>query len=92
VSVKGRVSGSGIYELIDQQDLPSQGDRLLVRYDEALGWYMEGRFVEAVEAFQRILADFPNDGPSRTMLGRTQRYAAQPPAGVWTGVTVLQDK
>jgi adenylate cyclase len=92
VSVKGRASGSGIYELIDEQDLPADGDRLLARYGEALGWYFEGRFMEAVDSFQRILADFPQDCPSRTLLGRCERYLVHPPEGLWTGVTVLQDK
>ena len=92
VAVKGRTSSTGIYELIDDQELPAQGDRLLSRYGEALSWYMDGKFPEAVQAFHRILVDFPNDGPSRTLLGRSERYAAQPPKGTWTGVTVLQDK
>ena len=92
VAVKGRTSSTGIYELLDDQELPAQGDRLLSRYGEALSWYMDGKFTEAVDAFHRILADFPDDGPSRTLLGRSERYAAQPPKGTWTGVTVLQDK
>jgi len=53
---------------------------------------MDGKFTAAVAAFHLILADFPKDGPSRTLLGRSERYAAQPPENPWTGITVLQDK
>jgi adenylate cyclase len=38
-----------------------------------------GQWVEAGKAFEAILQDYPEDGPSRFHLARCQRYADAPP-------------
>lgn len=92
VSVKGRLVGGEIYELIDESDLPPNGDSLLRGYDEALQYYFEGKFAQALKDFKKTSADNPLDGPAKTMAAKCERYIENPPKGKWTGVTVMHDK
>ena len=45
----------------------------------------EGELIE-------LLAAFPDDGPSKSLLKRVQDYRASPPPADWDGVYVAKDK
>jgi len=45
-----------------------------------------------VVAFEAVLAKFPGDGPSETLLARSKLYAEAPPPANWDGVFQLTEK
>ncbi|OHE61627.1 MAG: hypothetical protein A2Z99_04185 [Treponema sp. GWB1_62_6] len=92
VSVKGRLVSCEIYELIDELDLPADADVFLGAYQEALEPYFAGNFERALSSFRKVAFSHPEDGPSRVMAEKCERFIAHPPPGKWTGVTVMHDK
>jgi len=90
-----RVAGKGeavtIYELLARAGELSAHKRATVeRYHEALRLYRESRFAEAARLLEDALGADPEDGPSRALLARCQRYALNPPAPPFDGVASLE--
>jgi adenylate cyclase len=92
VQVMGRWEGTRIFELVGLAgEVAPQTLALIERYEQALGQYRAGDLVTAGRSFERILADTPNDGPSKAMLEEC-RAAIDSPADHWTPVRVLRSK
>jgi adenylate cyclase len=75
VQVKGKTTGSRLVQVL------AQGENLdvkLQQFDQARTTLLAGRFTQAVEAFERLHAEWPQDGPTRVFLDRAKRYAANP--------------
>ncbi len=88
VVVKGRVDDVTLYELLGRKgQTPSERLAVASRYAAALALYREGRFADAVTAFEAV----GKDPPSEAMAARCRAFAASPPAG-WTGVYVATEK
>ncbi|MGQ9920876.1 MAG: CHASE2 domain-containing protein [Desulfobacca sp.] len=90
VQVKGRFQPVAIYELLghreDQPRFP-----WLATFAAALTAYRQGRWQEADELFQEVLAQQPGDPPSLCLRQRLQTYKQQPPPA-WQGVHKLEIK
>lgn len=96
VAVKGRVTDTGIYEILadpafDDASTVGMAREFARRYEEAWDLYAAGRFGEAATLWETLLAERDDDGPTRLMVARARRYETEPPLG-WTGVTIMQDK
>jgi adenylate cyclase len=87
-----RIVAAGTTEALDIHEPLGgieQADRqapLLARWQIARAAYAEGRFVEASDAFQAVLALKPDDGPSRAFIRRCTDLAAVAPPPDWDGV------
>jgi adenylate cyclase len=53
---------------------------LCERFAEALDFFKQHQWAKAVDHFEAILSDYPEDGPSRFYLSRCHYYQAQPPS------------
>jgi adenylate cyclase len=53
---------------------------LKARFDAAMDVLGAGQWLAAAAAFEAILRDHPDDGPSRFHLERCKRFEAAPPA------------
>ncbi|MEN6616655.1 MAG: adenylate/guanylate cyclase domain-containing protein [Syntrophorhabdus sp.] len=66
IEVKGKSEPVVIHELLCEKENPPS---LLVKkiglYNEAFRLYQARRFPEAIESFDRVIGEFPDDGPSR---------------------------
>jgi adenylate cyclase len=92
VQVMGRWQGTRIFELAGLAgEVAPQTLALIERYEQALGQYRAGDLAAAGRSFGHILADTPNDGPSKAMLEEC-RTAIDSPADHWTPVRVLRSK
>ncbi len=91
VKVKGKDRPVGLYEL-----MATKGDQEKVKHGEefskALAMFRAGRFDEAKAAFERVLQEYPNDGPSKLYVARASEYALNPPPEGWDGVYVAKTK
>jgi len=54
--------------------------------------YLSRRFPEALECFQRILAERPQDTPARILAERCRQLIAHPPGEDWDGVETKTSK
>jgi adenylate cyclase len=92
VQVMGRREGTSIYELIGLAgEVVPQTLVLIECYEQALRQYRTGDLATAARSFERILANMPNDGPSKAMLAEC-RTGLEIPADRWTPVRVLRIK
>ncbi len=85
VTVKGRVQPTTIYELLGHSRKVAP-DLLgfARRYEAAVDRYLAGEWDQAVEAFDALRRERPDDGPTRTLLARCMAFAAEPPDD-WAG-------
>ena len=90
VRVVGRDTPVQIFEPLGAADTRSpESRRRMEFFAEALTLFRERRFAEAAEAFERLAAADP---PARYFADRARALAADPPAGDWDGVNVLETK
>ncbi|MFQ6114303.1 MAG: hypothetical protein ACE5NG_09485, partial [bacterium] len=67
--------------------LPSiEQDLIIDVYTQALTFYKELKWYQALTEFKRILQYFPTDGPSRVYVKRCLDFIEQPPPENWDGV------
>jgi adenylate cyclase len=91
VRVAGKVEAVTVYELLARAGELSAHKRATVeRYHQALALYRASRFAEATRPLEEALAADPEDGPSRALLARCQRYALNPPEPPFDGVASLE--
>jgi adenylate cyclase len=92
IRVKGKMQPVKVYELIAlAADSPKYGD-LLNRFAQGLEAYRHGQWKAAIEIFQELVRDYPQDGPSRVFIERCQEFQSHPAEGIWDGVFVMKSK
>ena len=72
--------------------LPQKEPELLARWEKALASYKAQEWGKAADQFEAILAAYPGDGPSETLLERSKKFMIHPPAPDWDGVYVMETK
>lgn len=86
VLVKGKIKAVSIYELLAEKGDISTVDReYILYYEEAIAHYLKREWGKAIEIFERLLTQKPNDGPCRMFLERCREYKVSPPRESWTG-------
>ena len=92
VRVKGKIKPVKIYELMgEKQDEPNFKD-LMEGFAKGLALYREGKWDEAIAAFQSVLAFRPDDYPSKMYVERCKNLKENPPVQPWDGVFVMTKK
>ena len=91
IRVKGKNVAVGVYELLGTAASYSEHAALLRGFAEALKCYRERRWEEAVQGFERLASQFPDDGPSRLFLQRSRQLLEECP-GTWDGVYAMKTK
>jgi adenylate cyclase len=61
-------------------------------HEAAIAAYREGRFADAIRAFEDVLSRHPEDGLARILAARSAELLAAPPEGLWEGVFVARSK
>jgi hypothetical protein len=54
-------------------------------FDTAWDLYLHGEFANAADMFAAVLAERPEDGPSRVLRERCLRFRNEPPV-TWSGI------
>ncbi len=90
--VKGKLQPVSLYELLAfAPEAPRYAD-LLAQFAGALAAYRRRDWGEAIESFEKLLARYPDDGPSHELLKRSHEYRHEGPAADWDGVYVMKTK
>ncbi|MCC7509129.1 MAG: adenylate/guanylate cyclase domain-containing protein [Planctomycetes bacterium] len=93
IIVVGKHEPVRIYQPIALLETGTQAFRgQLVLYEKALDRYRGREFVAAVETLNELLAQQPDDGAAKWLLGRCQELIAHPPGDDWQGVTTATSK
>ena len=91
VRVAGKQEAVTVYELLARAgELPAAKRATVERYHRALALYREARFEEARRVLEEALVADPEDGPSRALLARCERYTLNPPTLPFDGVVSLE--
>jgi adenylate cyclase len=90
--VKGKQQPIAVFEILGERTIDSQTPSFVERYESALALYQSRRFDEAWELLTALNKDFPDDGPTDTLLGRVSEFRENPPGPEWDGVYVAKDK
>jgi len=92
IAVKGRTQPMAVFEPLAEGAGTDALRDLAARYESALERY-SGRYWSDAQAILRTLQkDFPDDGPTGTLLNRVVEFAADPPGDDWDGVYRYKSK
>ena len=92
IRVKGKTRPVKIFELLGPAEAFETHRDRVERFHQGLEEYRSGKWEDALEIFQRLTLDYPQDAPSRIFVKRCQGLLARPPEGVWDGVFVMETK
>jgi adenylate cyclase len=93
IKVVGKNVPIRIYEVMGEKGKVDPGvPRLMELFHEALDLHEARDWKGAIAAFEAILRDYPDDGPSQTFLKRSRDYLKTPPPANWDGVFALNMK
>ena len=91
----GKTKAVSIVELIGRRGvdrIDTGQDDLHRDFAAGLQAFVERRLPDAADAFARVLAVDPDDGPSRFYLGQCERLSLHPPAGEWSATLRIDSK
>jgi adenylate cyclase len=90
IRVRGKQHPVKVYELLGLAgDFPQSSD-LIARFAKGLEAYRSGQWKTAIEIFEALARDHPQDAPSHVFLKRCHDLLEQPPKGSWDGVFVMR--
>jgi adenylate cyclase len=94
VRVIGRTKPVRIYELLGKKEfVDSPVLKILPLYNEGLKFYKESKWEEAIGCFEKALENYPEDGPSSTLLKRCQLFQKDSQMEKnWDGVYSISSK
>lgn len=82
-----------LYEIVDEaSEAPDATRQLVDEFHEGLILFEAREWTDAAAVFDRLLRDFPEDGPARTYSERCRKFTKQAPAANWDGVFNLTQK
>jgi adenylate cyclase len=93
IRVIGKTEPIVIYELFGMKgSLPQKVYDVIDLYNKGLEMFSEHQWKKAHKFFNEALAILPDDGPSKTYVGRCEDYMKKPPSKNWDGVYSLKSK
>jgi adenylate cyclase len=92
IRVKGKLQPVKVYELLGLAPDAPRFEALVSRFEKGLEAYRGGEWQTAIEIFQQLLEDHPQDAPSQVFIERCLNLLARPPEGSWDGIFVMKTK
>lgn len=91
--VKGKDQPVDVYELITPAGrLTDAQKQVIATFHEAMEYYRNAKFDDAIARFNQVAIVWPQDGPTQTYLKRCADLKAAPPAQGWDGTWTLTSK
>jgi len=90
--VKGKRQPVKIYELLGLASDASLYRDMIDRFEKGMEAYRSGQWKTAIEVFEALACDYPEDGPTHVFLKRCHDLLARPPEGSWDGVFMAKTK
>ena len=80
VAVKGKMQGVKIYEVLGLVHGKEKFKNLVEKFASGFEVYLKKDWAAAKKVFEEILAENPNDGPSKVLKERMDEFLTSPPA------------
>ena len=91
--VKGKETPVRIYELLAKKgELDETTHQVRNLFALGLAHYRKQKWTQAIEQFRKVLDLTPEDGPSSTLVKRSEQFREAPPPPTWDGVYRLTSK
>ncbi len=91
--VKGKETPVTIYELLAKKgELDETAYQARNLFALGLAHYRKQKWTQAMAQFRKVLALTPEDGPSMTLIKRSEQFMEAPPPPTWDGVYRLTNK
>ncbi|PKL17685.1 MAG: hypothetical protein CVV49_09850 [Spirochaetae bacterium HGW-Spirochaetae-5] len=93
IRVVGKSEPIVIYELLGMKgSLPQKVYDAVELYNNGMDMFSEHQWKKALKYFQEALQVLPDDGPSKTYVGRCNEFMKKPPSKNWDGVYTFKTK
>ncbi len=93
VKVKGKDEPIQIYEMIGFDSVPELEMKLRVdAYNTAINCYLEKKWYDCLREMNKILREFPTDGPAKLYIRRCLDFMEKPPPDEWEPVVAFETK
>jgi adenylate cyclase len=92
IRVAARDGPVKIHELLARRGGTGELDELVSTFAEARAAYVGREWNRALQLFSELLRRWPDDGPSRVFLLRSQQFMVKEPPPDWDGVHVTAHK
>jgi adenylate cyclase len=93
VRVKGKLETITLYELRGLiSDFSDKDQTMVKRFAQGLECFRKKEWESAETLFQKILTDFPEDGPTLLYLDRIKCFLKEPPPPDWDSGTTFSHK
>jgi len=93
IRVIGKTEPIIIYELLGLKGtLPQKVYEGIELYNKGMEMFAEHQWKKAQKFFNDVLEVIPDDGPSKTYVGRCDEFIKKPPSKKWDGVYSLKSK
>lgn len=93
IVVQGKSEPISIYELVGKKGAVPDSQLELIRlFEEGLSLYWNKDWHKAIEAFQSVLQQDPEDVAAKVFIERTKDFQLQPPPEGWKGEYVRESK
>jgi len=93
IRVIGKTEPIVIYELLGLKGtLPPKVYEGIELYNKGMEMFAEHQWRKAQKFFNEVLEILPDDGPSKTYVGRCDEFIRKPPSKKWDGVYSLKSK
>jgi len=94
LQVKGKKTPVRVHELIARKEdkLPQGYNEMILEFQQGFKEYLQRRWNEAIQHFQKALQYVADDGPSQLYLERCREFSQRPPGENWDGVYVMHTK
>jgi adenylate cyclase len=80
VAVKGKIQGVKIYEVLGFAEEKESYAKLIEKFGQGFELYFKKDWAGAKKVFEEILAENPDDGPSKVLKERMAEFLTAPPA------------
>lgn len=90
--VRGKHQPVKVYELLGMASDAARFRDLIDRFEKGLEAYRSGQWRTAIDIFEALANNHPEDGPTHVFLKRCHDLLARPPEGSWDGVFVVKSK
>jgi hypothetical protein len=92
--VKGRITPLGMYEIYHgmSPEVIELRDTIKADFETGVRLYAEGKFIDAAQCFEKVLACDASDKTARYYLESCADLASQPKPEGWTGAIVMDSK
>ncbi|MEO8353606.1 MAG: adenylate/guanylate cyclase domain-containing protein, partial [Chthoniobacteraceae bacterium] len=89
---KGKTKPLEVFTVLDERTPETEAPAWLATYEEAVALFRKQDFNGAIERFEKVLGELPDDWLTTDYLEKSRHFLTDPPPPGWNGVDILTSK